>query len=468
MMKTETKEGYLQIFIPLCAANFCLFFSIVMSSYTASEYGHDTFRDLKFPNRTLSNSTDKSLCDTNTSSQGYKDEQIVQKTVARWNVYISIAQGVPLLLSSVLFSPLSDSIGRRPFLSLGAFGAGIKQLLMTLAIVFHWNVYLFIPFTLIEGLCGSWVAQLAVAMSVVSDLTTAGKSRSYLIAVLSFVLGVGFSLGTFVSGYVVVRLGYDYSMAISSGMSGLAFVIACFIPETLSDSQRQSNRFSCMGNFKDILRFYTKNDPEYPTSTRWKYNTAILSFIFIMMSKLGSFAIETFYLLNSPFCFNPETISIFETAKTCLSEIVILVGIKFMQQCITDETIAMFGAISSTCSLVLFGIASSDIYLYIAAAIGTLGMGSIPMIRGVMSKMTPPHKQGMLFGSLAIVENICNLSSSVLGGAIYSETISFYRGTVYLVFSGFLLLAVLLLLFLVKDSVKNYNRREYSIIVNPE
>ncbi|XP_061174310.1 proton-coupled folate transporter-like [Saccostrea echinata] len=462
-MKSEIREDYLRIFVPLCAANFCLFFSIVMCTYTASEYGHDTFWNLKFPNRTASNSTDKSLCDTNTSSQGYKDEQIVQKTVARWNVYISIAQGVPLVLSSVIFSPLSDSIGRRPFLFLGSFGAGIKQLLMTLAIVFQWNVYLFIPFTLIEGLCGSWVAQLAVAMSVVSDLTTAGKSRSYLIAVFSFVFGVGFSLGTFVSGYVVMLLGYDYSMAVSSGMSAVAFIIAYFIPETISVQQRQSSRFSCMGNFKNILRFYLKNDPDDLSSTRWKYNTAILSFIFIMMSKLGIFAVETFYLLNSPFCFNPETISIFETAKTCLSEIIILVGIRLMQQYLPDETIALFGTISSIGYCVLFGMASSNIYLYIGAAVGTMGMSSIPMIRGVMSKMTPPHKQGTLFGSLAIVENICNLTGSVLGGAIYSETVSFYRGTVYLVFAGFAFLALILLIFLMKDSRRVYIQKENTI-----
>lgn len=51
-----------------------------------------------------------------------------------------------------------------------------------------------------------------------------------------------------------------------------------------------------------------------------------------------------------------------------------------------------------------------------------------------------------MFGSLEVVENVCNLCSSVIGGAIYSETVTFYRGTAYFVFTGFLVLAFIFLL----------------------
>jgi PCFT/HCP family folate transporter-like MFS transporter 1/3 len=363
--KSDTREGYLRVFIPLCAADFCLFFSGTICTYTINEYGHERFRDIEFPNRTAANNTAKSLCDTNTSSQGYQDEQVVQKAVARWNLYIAIAIGVPLLFSSLLLTPLSDYRGRRPFLFLGIFGICIKELLMTLAIIFKWNVYLFIPFSLVDGICGGWVVQLAIAMSVISDLTSAGKTRSYLIAVFSFVFGVGFSLGTFVCGFIVVLLGYDYSMATACGMSALGFIIACFIPETLSKTERKQHNFSCTKNIQDILKFYTEESHNHLGSTRWKYITSIFAFIFVMLSRLGAASFEALYLLDSPFCFNPETISIFETIKLCVSEVVILIGIKVMQQCLTDETIAFLGTISAVSGYVLFGIASSSMYLYI-------------------------------------------------------------------------------------------------------
>lgn len=79
------------------------------------------------------------------SSEAYRDGQLVQKQVARWSVYVSLAHGVPLILSSVLFSSLSDTFGRKPFLFIGAFGICIKQFLITLAMFSRWSVFLFSP-----------------------------------------------------------------------------------------------------------------------------------------------------------------------------------------------------------------------------------------------------------------------------------------------------------------------------------
>jgi predicted outer membrane repeat protein len=53
---------------------------------------------------------------------------------------------------------------------------------------------------------------------------------------------------------------------------------------------------------------------------------------------------------------------------------------------------------------------------------------------------------GTLFGSIAIIETICNLSGTVLGGAIYSATVSFYRGMAFFILAGFLGIAFVLLL----------------------
>lgn len=61
-----------------------------------------------------------------------------------------------------------------------------------------------------------------------------------------------------------------------------------------------------------------------------------------MMAQLGTVAFEIFYLLGSPYCFSPEKISVFETVRDILSEIVILVGIKVMQRYLMDEIIAQF------------------------------------------------------------------------------------------------------------------------------
>ena len=362
---SESRENYLRVFIPLCVTNFCLLTAYNNGIYTAYEYGYSHFQNQLFQHTSESNSSEKSLCETNTSSQAYKDEQAVQQLVSRWGLYISLAQGLPLVLSSMMFSSMSDSMGRKPFMFIGAIGIFMKHLLMTLAIVFDWNIYFFVPFTLIEGVCGSWVIELAIAMSIVADITYAGKSRSFNITVLSFVFGIGFSVGTFVSGYIVTLLGYDYSMAASCVVAGIAVVANFSIPESLTTGHRKENKFNFIRNIKDIVNFYAKDDPDSPTSTRLRYVISILAFFFIMMAKLGPFAIEAFYLLGFPYCFTPEKISVFETVKDWTGEIISLLGIKLLQQCMADELIALIGTASSVAMLILFGIAPSDIYLYI-------------------------------------------------------------------------------------------------------
>lgn len=203
MSSDSSSDKSLRTFVPLCFATFFLLASYDNGMHATSGYVYETFWEQRFPNRSDSNSTDESHCTTNKSSEAYRDGQLVQKQVARWSVYVSLAHGVPLILSSVLFSSLSDTFRRKPFLFIGAFGICIKQFLITLAMFSRWSVFLFPPFTLIEGLCGSWVTHIAISMCVISDLTSAGKSRSFYIAIFTFVSGFGSSVGIFVSGYVV-------------------------------------------------------------------------------------------------------------------------------------------------------------------------------------------------------------------------------------------------------------------------
>lgn len=53
---------------------------------------------------------------------------------------------------------------------------------------------------------------------------------------------------------------------------------------------------------------------------------------------------------------------------------------------------------------------------------------------------------GILFGSIVIVENICNLVGFVLGGVIYFVIVFYYWGMVYLVLVGFMFMVLIFLL----------------------
>lgn len=139
------------------------------------------------------------------------------------------------------------------------------------------------------------------------------------------------------------------------------------------NSQKQQKKFSCCGNCRKILQFYTKDDDDHPGSFRWKFVIAVMAFIFIKLAKLGASSLEAYYLLGSPYCFTPEKIGTFETAKSGFSELFILVGIKAMHQCCEDESIALLSNLSSIAQFLLFGIGSTELYL----EVGRLHMSMI-------------------------------------------------------------------------------------------
>ena len=52
---------------------------------------------------------------------------------------------------------------------------------------------------------------------------------------------------------------------------------------------------------------------------------------------------------------------------------------------------------------------SPHVYFFQAVAVGCFRMAAIPLLRGIMSKMTPPHKQGISYISKCKKKCVCIL-----------------------------------------------------------
>lgn len=452
-MEPESILRYRLKIAHICGIMFTFSFAYSVGSYSYGEYGHEAFWRIFRPRNHFYNHTLKSLCDKNTSSEEYRNEQSVQSMVSKWSTYMSLAQGIPLIVSSGLFCSLSDSMGRKPFVLVSLMGIFLKNLFMSVAVNLNWNIYSFLAFNFIDGCCGTWVIQLAMSMSMVSDLTTAaGKSRSLLITAVGFFISLGYASGSFASGFIVSRLGYSWSLGIASIVIAVPMCLLYFLVETLPENKKIHLDCNLITHLRNLVQFYIEDDPINPESSRWKYIVCLSVFICILLPKLGSFSVELYYVMDTPFCFNPMKIGIFQTVNKLVSEFLILFGIKIMQYKLDDAAIALVGTVTSSISFVMIGSASSIGILFAGSAVGVLGMCAIPMIRAILSKMTPAHKQGTMYAGIAIVETICGCVGAVTGSSIYAATVDVYRGIVFYVFAVFLLLASVLLILLKIDS----------------
>lgn len=358
MESLKTDPQYRRNIIPICVMLFTFGFAYSVGSYSYGEYGHEAFHY-------RSDHSNRSLCDTNTSSEEYRQEQIVQSKVSKWSTYMSLSQGIPLLISAGLFSSLSDSKGRKPLILVSLIGVFLKTLLMSIAVACKWNVYVFLVFIFIDGCCGSWVTQLSISMAMVSDLTSVGKSRSFLIAFVGFMVSLGYACGSFSSGFIIKKLGYSWSLGISSIVCVMTMGILYFVQETLQEHKRIRLDCNIKSYLKNLVQFYVDDDPINQHSSKWKYVLCLSALVCTLLPRLGSFSVEIYYIMNSPFCFTPVTIGIFQTSKSIGSDCVILVGIKIMQYKLSDEMISLVGTLSAIVSFIMIGFAKSTNFMII-------------------------------------------------------------------------------------------------------
>lgn len=360
MESTSTTLGSRRKIIPICGMFFTFSFAYSIGSYSYGEYGHEAFWKKFRPDGPFKNHTHHSLCDANTSSREFQEEQIVQSLVSKWSTYMSLAQGLPLLVSSGLFCTLSDSFGRKPFVLVSLVGVFLKTFLMCLAVEYNWNVYLFILFIFVDGCCGTWVVQVAMSMAMVSDLTIeGGKSRSFLITVVGFFLSLGYALASFTTGFIIRILGFNWSLGIATMLIIAPMILLYFVEETLQVNKRVQFECNISTYLRNLVQFYIEDDPIIQRSSKVKYILCLTAFICILFSRLGCFSVEIYYIMNTPFCFDPVLIGIFQTSKSIVSEFLILFGIKIMQYKLSDSAIALVGTITSVVSFVMIGSASS-------------------------------------------------------------------------------------------------------------
>ncbi|XP_076096168.1 proton-coupled folate transporter-like isoform X2 [Mytilus galloprovincialis] len=428
-------------------------YSVVSSIYIMNQYAYYAFMNEKYPTRNTMQTVggSDSACTVNTSKVEYKQQIVVQKLTSEWNIYCALAQNIPAVFISMNLASYSDVYGRKPFFLVPLIGTFLKNLACSLGIYFKIGIQWFIGFYVIEGSTGIWASTLSMAFCFVADTTMPGKTRSFVIALIETSIGLGAIISTSLTGYIIQWTdSYMYPEFLSVIIVTIGILLAVFVlPETLHPSRKRDDHVSICQNMRNVTECYTSEFS--PLSKRWMFILLIFIFIMSAFGNLGRPNVEQIYQMNSPFCWDSVRIGWYAAVRNLAWSFGSIAIIKLFHLCTTDDVIALVGCITCVASAILEGIASTDLYLYLAAGASIGSVVTLPMVRAIMSQMTPPHKQGSIFAGVAAVEVICNMGASVSANAIYDATIDYYKGMTFFVMAGYGGVGIILCLLFISE-----------------
>lgn len=424
-------------------------FGYMMSYYTIVEYTNKTWLDkkLKDANITLNNSA-SSRCEANKSSPEFITEQDATSTASTYVVYYSLAQGIPAVVSNLILGSYTDAFGRKFLLGVGISGTTIRLILSMFIIYFKMDLLYFIGACVIEGCTGQYATMLQVCLAYTGDTTKPGKKRAIGMAYIMLMLGTSFSLASLCAGYLIQIFNFYVPFAVAAILLIFSFIaMVIFLPESLPVERRIKNKKLSSVLYNSVSFFISKDTQ----NNRWKYQLLLAAHGFCDFSFLGRVGTETIYQMSEPFCWSAEQVGWYGAVRTFGMMIFGVGSVKVFQVCLPDVSIAMIGVLSYCSCFLLTAFSYSSPMLYIAGALSVFGPLESTIIRSLASSLTDSQQQGAIFSAFAAVEIIVNLLSNVGTSTIYSVSVSFMRGFVFLILASFdaiaaFLLAILLVL----------------------
>ncbi|XP_062609462.1 lysosomal proton-coupled steroid conjugate and bile acid symporter SLC46A3-like [Saccostrea cucullata] len=396
-----------------------------------------------YPMRTIPISTG-SIC-TDNETEASPESQAIQKEAAEFNTYVSLVSGIPAIISNLLLGTLSDRFGRIFLFLTPAIGEFINKTVELFCIYYNLDINYILIGSTIEGLMGGYLALMSASFSYIADMTENNKQRSVAIVFLEMSIGIGVVAARFSTGYFIQATDYIWPQLTACCIYALLILVIVFVlPETRtpkSDSKLLS-KTSCLNQIGTTFSFYISKTYK---GERWKYNTCMFIFFTTGINVFGKVAVDTLYQISQPFCWGSVQVGLYGALTGLFQNVICMGMIKVLHLCLSDEGVSILGSISGIAGFMVTAFASTDLMLYLAAIAGGGGVLTLPMVTAIMSRITPQDKQGALFGGIAATETVCGILGNLVLNSIYANTVSFFRGTVYLVMAGFVLISLVLL-----------------------
>lgn len=169
---------------------------------------------------------------TSKNSTYRNDQDFLQRKTSQWDIYSSLIQMVPGIVSTFIFVGWSNRVGRKWAMIAPILGGTILTLTLLLNSYFtDWPLEILLIGTFLDGCSGQFVAVIASIYSYAADITTAEQrtKRTVILESMMFLSGV---LSAPINGILLQKVGFFPPFALILAMFAFQIVYWFFLEES--------------------------------------------------------------------------------------------------------------------------------------------------------------------------------------------------------------------------------------------
>uniref|UniRef100_A0A6P7F3D9 Proton-coupled folate transporter-like isoform X2 n=1 Tax=Diabrotica virgifera virgifera TaxID=50390 RepID=A0A6P7F3D9_DIAVI len=378
-------------------------------------------------------------------------EPLVQPTVNNIETIMRISESILPIILSLFIGTLSDRLGRKPFLVIGITGITIHTILNTFVAYYdNLSPWYFIVTSLPGTLVGGFSTTFLIIALYLADTTTP-KKRAMRMGFFEVGMASSFIIGSLCSSYLFYATSYVTIYTISTSLMCVSLLYIIFlVPESHKVEKKMPSLRELMSdiNIKEILRV-----PFKKREGNTRYYILTLMGILVVYSFVigGDVSLRTHFLRQKVHW----TLSQITNASVC-SHVLLILGtifgttILYKKLKMKELQLVILSLVLYIITCILYGLATSDIYIYAAFTCRCFGGLIQSMVRTLISFMVPSHELGKLYATSSAIDSVAQLVSSSVYPQIYNATINTNSGLFYFVSVGIYGILVLVILNLMR------------------
>jgi MFS family permease len=407
----------------------------------------------------------------------------VQSSVAKFQLYQSILSGVFSAIVSPYLGALSDRVGRKRVIAFATLGTFVAEVI-TIVVGTHpgeISVYWILVGSLLDGLCGSFTASMALTSAYAADCTPPER-RNVAFGYFHGILFSGIALGPILAGYLMKVTGsvlVPFYVALGCHVFFILFLFLA-IPESVSKERqlhaREKYRSKMLApEYETWLRIIKNYNLFEPLSILWpkgegsspklRKNLVLLAGIDTTMFgvAMGTLQIILIYA-EFKFGWDPVNSSIFLSAVNICRVIGLVIGLPVLTRWVHGPVKRQFSGhrgadrldINIVRCAILFDLIGYIGYatvqtgglMILSGMIASLGGIGPPTLQSALTKHIPSDQTGQVLGATGLLHALARVVAPTLFNLIYSQTVGVFPQTVFVCLASVFVLAAIMSWFL--------------------